>query len=376
MNTELKVAIVHDWIYGGGAELVVEQLHILFPEAPIYTSFVTPEWQQRLDNKVVTGYLQKWPFSKLHRFLPVLRQYWFSSLDLSEYDLVISSSGNGEAKFVRVNKPAVHICYCHTPTHFYWRKYNSYLAHPGFKPAWLARFGLKTLVKPLRRRDYAAARKIDYFVANSTHIQSDIQHYYGKESAVIHPPVHVENFPVRKNPIPESAEPHFITWGRIVRDKRFDIAIEACNKLRLPLTVIGKGPHLNELKKIAGPTITFTGYASHEELVELAQKATAFIFPSEEDFGIAPVEALALGLPVIAYKSGGALDYISEPKTGTFFSEQTPESLAKVLKSFNPGRFKSGELRKTAEEFSAATFRTRFITYVNNVLKEHRESKK
>jgi hypothetical protein len=159
----LRVALVHDWLYGGGAEKVVLELHKMFPDAPIYTSYCTDEWRHNLDNKVITGYLQNWPFSSLRKFLPLLRQRWFRTLDLSEFDIVISSSGNGEAKFVSVKEPAVHICYCHTPTHFYWRHYEQYLRNPGFRPYWLVRLALKVLVKPLRKRDYRAAQKVGYF---------------------------------------------------------------------------------------------------------------------------------------------------------------------------------------------------------------------
>lgn len=153
-SSSLKVAIVHDWLVGGGAELVVQEMHRMFPEAPIYTSYCSDEWRQKLDGKVVTGWLQRWPFSKLRKYLPLLRIWWFTHLDLSEYDLVISSSGNGEAKGVRVPSTTTHICYCHTPTHFYWRHYDQYLRHPGFgicNP--LARLGLRLLVGPLRRWD-------------------------------------------------------------------------------------------------------------------------------------------------------------------------------------------------------------------------------
>ena len=147
-----KIAIVHDWIYGGGAEKVILEIHKLYPDAPIYTSFCSDEWRERLDNKVVTGYLQRWPFSKIRRLLPLLRQWWFAKLDLSEFDIIISSSGNGEAKFVRKSRPdQLHICYCHTPTHFYWRHYDEYIKRPSFRPQWLARLGLRTLVRPLKK---------------------------------------------------------------------------------------------------------------------------------------------------------------------------------------------------------------------------------
>ncbi|QQS18914.1 glycosyltransferase [Candidatus Saccharibacteria bacterium] len=182
-SPKLRVAIVHDWLVGGGAELVVEQLHKLFPEAPIYTSYTTKEWRRRLDNTVITGWLQ--PFGKLRKFLPMLRILYFTRLKLDGYDLVISSSG-AEAKGIKVPKRTVHVNYCHAPTHYYWRRYDEYMKRPGvgvFDP--LARLGLWLFVKPLRRWDLKAAQRPDYIIANSTHIQREILKYYGRESTVI-----------------------------------------------------------------------------------------------------------------------------------------------------------------------------------------------
>lgn len=366
--TKEKVAIVHDWLYGGGAEAVVYELHKMFPEAPIYTSYSTKEWREKLDDKVVTGYLQHWPFSKLRKFLPVLRQHWFRKLDLNAYDLIISSSGNGEAKFVTKRPGAKHICYCHTPPHFYWRKYEEYLKHPSFRPKWLVRLGLRLLVKPLRKRDYAAAQKVDHFIANSTHIQNDIRTFYDRSSVVIHPPVDVEKFSkVKKHS--DSKQQLFIVWGRHVPYKRFDLAIQACNKLKVPLTIIGQGPETENLKRLAGPTITFNGFLSHDELIAEASKASAFLFPGEEDFGIAPVEALALGLPVIAYKSGGALDYIEDGKTGLFFTLQTVESFTNAIQDFEKRKFKAADIRAATEKFSTLSFRECFAKLLRQIEK-------
>lgn len=362
-----KVAIVHDWLYGGGAELVVEELHKLYPEAPIYTSYCSDEWRKRLDNKVITGYLQLWPFAKLRKFLPVLRQHWFKNLNLNEFDLIISSSGNGEAKFVTKKEGATHVCYCHTPTHFYWRKYNEYLKSPSFKPKWLVRLGLKALVKPLRKRDYKAAQQVDYFIANSSHIQNDIKQFYGRESVVIHPPVDTALFKYNKSPSASDEHSGFILWGRHVPYKRFDLAIRACNELAAPLTIIGTGPETPALKLIAGPTVTFTGFVSQEELVKLASTSEAFLFPGEEDFGIAPVEAMALGLPVVAYKSGGALDYITPGESGVFFEEQTTKSLREALKQFDKQKFSAAEITKSAEKFSNHEFQSRVKVFVESI---------
>ncbi len=363
-----KVAIIHDWIYGGGAEKVVEALHHIYPDAPIYTSYCTADWRARLDNKVVTGYLNKWPFTSLRKFLPVLRQHWFANLDLSEYDLVITCTGNGEAKFVKPKDDAKVICYCHTPVHFYWRKYDDYLKNPGFgKLNFLARIGLKLLVKPLRARDYDAAQKIDHFIANSNHIQADIKEFYGKDSTVIYPPINIDMY---KNVNPKMLNKlSFIVWGRHVPDKRIDIAIKACNELGLPLKIMGTGPETENLKKIAGETIEFLGFVSDEELLSQAENASAFIFTSIEDFGISPVEAMSAGLPVIALKAGGALDYVDPGETGEFFAEQNVSSLMSILKDFDPKKYDPKVIKQSADKFSGQNFNKSWLAYVDKVKK-------
>lgn len=359
-DTRPRIAIVHDWLYGGGAEQVVLALHQLYPEAPIYTSYCTDEWRQKLDNKVITGYLQRWPFAQLRKFLPILRQRWFAKLDLSGFDIIISSSGNGEAKFVTTSKDQTHICYCHTPSHFYWRHYQAYLENPGFRPKWLVRLGLKLLVRPLRRRDYEAAQKVDQFIANSTHIRNDIKKYYDRNSVVVHPPVDTEKFSNNEYRISNIEKSGFIMWGRHVPLKRFDLAIKACNQLKAPLTIVGQGPETDNLKKLAGPTITFTGWLSHDDLVTTALQHQAFLFPGEEDFGIAPVEAMSLGIPVIAYKAGGATDYVTPKKTGLFFEKQSVDAMITAIQRFETQRFLANTISQHAEQFSAPVFKASF----------------
>ncbi|MNQ73687.1 GDP-mannose-dependent alpha-(1-6)-phosphatidylinositol monomannoside mannosyltransferase [compost metagenome] len=360
-----KVAIVHDWLYGGGAEQVVEQLHLLYPDAPIYTSYCSPEWRKKLDGVVVTGYLQRWPFAKLRRFLPLLRQWWFKSLNFDDYDLVISSSGNGEAKFVTTKRKTQHICYCHIPTHFYWSKYEEYLAHPSMRPYWLVRLGLRLLVKPLRKNDYKAAQSVDSFIANSTHTQKQIKQYYNRDSTVIFPPVDTSKFSalVTQRSLETPAAPRYIVWGRHVPD----LAIAACNELKLPLTVLGSGPETPVLKNLAGPTVTFTGRVSDEELKHHILKADAFLFPAEEDFGIAPIEALSAGLPVIAYKAGGALDYIHDGINGLFFEQQTTDSLIDALKRHQALTFETRAVTKSADAFSKQQFAQAMSDYLARI---------
>ncbi len=361
----MKVAIVHDWLVGGGAERVVEELHALYPDAPIFTSYCSDEWRRKLDGKVVTGWLQH--LGKMRKFLALGRIWWFSRLDLSEYDLVISSSGNGEAKGVKTRKDAVHIVYCHTPTHFYWRFYKQYLKNPGFgffNP--IARVGLRLLVRPLRSWDYKAAQKPDFFIANSRHIQSEIKEFYGRNSVVIHPPINIKRFQASHGS--KSPRSGFVTASRQVPQKRFDLIIKACNELQLPLTVIGRGPEHNNLLKIAGDTVTFRTNVTDEEMPRLFSGAEAFIFAAYEDFGVTPVEALATGTPVIAYKKGGALDYIQPGVNGEFFDVQSVPSLCAALQKFNAQNYSEKTIRESAVQFSDEVFKESFKKFVKKVI--------
>jgi len=359
-----KVAIVHDWLVGGGAELVVEQLHELYPAAPIYTSYATKEWRKRLDGKVVTGWLQ-W-LGPLRKFIPILRIWWFTHLKFDGYDLVISSSGS-EAKGIKVPKGTVHINYCHAPTHYYWSRYDQYMKQPGFGAFdWLARIGLKLLVRPLRKWDYKAARRPDFIIANSTHIQHEVKKYYNRDSTVIHPPIYIERFQKSENQ--KRKRQGFLIHGRQTPYKRFDIAIEACNLNEQLLTVSGDGPDHARLRKLAGHDITFLGKTSDTVAEQEFASAEALIFPGLDDFGITPIEAMASGTPVIAYRGGGALDYILPGKSGEFFDEPTPESLAKVLKNFKPERYSHPAIAVFAQRFSRENFKKAMLRYIEGVL--------
>lgn len=359
---ELKVAIVCDWLTGyGGAERVVLELHNMFPGAPIYTSQYDSKkinWFEDAD--VRTTWLQKLP-KGLRKFLPVLRAWSFGQLNLKDYDLVISASG-AEAKFVKVKKPAIHINYCHSPTHYYWIRYDEYIKNPGFGALnWLARLGLKLLVGPMRRWDYKAAQRPDFIIANSNFTKDNIKKYYGRDSVVIFPPVDTERF----NSAKTLKRYGYITAGRQTPYMRKDLAVVACNQLNLPLAVIGVGPEHDKLVKLAGPTIKFFTDVTDQDMPVYFSQVKAFIFPGLEDFGIVSVEAMAAGTPVIAYKAGGALDTVIAGQTGEFFGEQTVESLMNALKNFKPENYHATRVAAHADRFSQETFHKnikRFLT--------------
>jgi glycosyltransferase involved in cell wall biosynthesis len=360
---KLRVAIVHDWLIGGGAELVVEQLHQMYPDAPIYTSYCTDTWRQRLDGKVVTGYLQH--LGKLRKYIPFLRIWWFTRLKFRDYDLVISSSG-AEAKGIKTGRNTLHVNYCHAPTHYYWSRYEEYMAHPGFgifDP--LARLGLYLLASPLRRWDLTASQRPDVMVANSTHIQADIMKYYHRDAEVVFPVVNTERF--RRH---QSATKHssFLISGRQTPYKRFDLAIEACTNLGLPLTVIGDGPDNAHLRKLAGPTVTFLGRAPDDVQEKVFAESAGLIFPGLDDFGITPVEAMAASTPVLAYQGGGALDYVVPGKTGEFFTSPTATSLRASLQKFDPSAYSQQGLQAKAAEFTPEVFRTRMQAVIDTAL--------
>jgi glycosyltransferase involved in cell wall biosynthesis len=374
-KSKLKVAIVCDWLLGtGGAERVVYILHQMYPNAPIYTSQYDDNpkvwygYNWFSDADIRTTKLQSLPKS-LKKFLPVLRAIVFPRLDLSEYDLILSVSG-AEAKSVHKRPGALHINYCHSPTHYYWFRFDEYLKHPGFPfgTNWLARIGLRILVKPLRIWDRHAAKSPDIMIANSTHIKEMIKKYYRRDSVVIHPPVDIDRFKIKGTPPTRHG---FVVAGRQTPYKRIDIAVAACSNLKIPLVVIGNGPMHKKLEKMAGRSVTFLTAVSDEDLPKHLQSALALIFPTNtEDFGVTPIEAMAAGTPVIAYSKGGPRDYIIPNKTGLFFDRLSASSLAKVIESFNPDRFNHGKIEQFSENFSIDVFKKNMKTLIEDSLKE------
>ena len=363
----MKVAIVCDWLTNvGGAEKVLLRVHQLYPDAPIYTSQYDPkgiDWFKDAD--VRTGKMQKYP-AKLRKFLGPMRQRYFNKLDLSEYDLVISVTG-AEAKSVNVPN-GKHICYCHVPTQYYWGMYDAYVKNPGFgllNP--LVRFFFRLFVGPLRRADLKAAQKPDYFVTISEYAKEQIKKYYGRDAVVIHPPVEIKDF---KSKGVEKKD-YYVVTSRQVNWKRIDLAINACMMTQRYLTVIGEGPENKRLKKLAAGSkhVKFLKLMNKEKLAGYLAEAKGYIFPSLEPFGIAPVEALAAGCPVIAYGEGGACDYVKDGKNGILFEEQTVKSLAEAILKFEKMKFDRTKIPQTADGFDEKRFDKELTDFVNEKVK-------
>ncbi len=367
-----RVAIVADWLTNmGGAENVVLALHEAFPDAPIYTSVYTPETMPAFEDlDVRTTHLQNLsaPLRKFHKFFPMLRVRAFRKLDLSEFDIIISSS-SAEAKQVRKTRPdQVHICYCHTPIRYYWSHYAEYKKDPGFgKLNWLVRLIMPLMIPSLKKADYAAAQKVDIFIANSSEVQKRIKQYYKRASTVIHPPVDVNRF----EPARARGE-YYVALGRQVPYKRIDLAVAAATQLGIQLRVYGNGSEHKHLVAMAGPTVRFFtdrfGDASDIAVATALSRAKGYLFPAEEDFGIVQVEALAAGAPVIAYAKGGTLDIIQDDESGVLFRHQTVASLVAAIKKAEAATFLPGTLRRKAKRFDKGLFITKIHKIVSDQL--------
>lgn len=357
----MKVAIVHDYLNQmGGAERVVLALHDIFPDAPIYTSIYDPKRVdaafQKMD--IRTTYMQNFPFVMKHHqpYLPFYPMA-IESLDLRGYDLVLSSS-SAFGKGVLTRPETLHICYCHTPMRWCWN-YDEYVERE--KLGKVARFVLPFLVSRMRVWDQTSAMRVDEFIANSPVVAERIRKYYRRDAVVIPPPVETSRFPF--NPDLQTGD-YFLILSRLIPYKRIDLAIEACNRLQLPLAIIGDGRDVARLRGLAGPTIRFLGRLPDAEVVQYYQHCRAFLFPGEEDFGITPLEAQACGRPVIAYGAGGALGSIVEGVTGEFFRQQTVDSLVEVLTRFDEKRYDPTTIRKHALAFDTPHFCQRIREFV------------
>jgi glycosyltransferase involved in cell wall biosynthesis len=348
---------VHDWLTNqGGAERVLWALHRAFPDAPIYTSVHDPEAFPRFAEAGVdvrTSFLQRWPMARRrHQLYPVLRTMAFESFDLCDADVVISSC-SAEAKGVITRPDTLHVCYLHTPTRYYWSDHHRYAADPGFgRLDPLVRLAMPFFAHHMRMWDLAAASRVDQFVANSAFVAQRITKYYRRQATVIHPPIQLGRFEI----VAAGPEEFFLVAGRLVPYKRAELAVRACRELDLPLVVAGVGSELGRLRAMAGPRTRFLGRIGDGQLASLLGRARALIHCAEEDFGLLPLESMASGRPVIAYGAGGVLETVREGVTGTFFPEQTVESLQDALRRFPDMHFDPFELRAHAARFDEAPF--------------------
>lgn len=360
----VKIALVHDWLNQyGGAELVLEALHDLFPESPVYTSMYARESMPAAYQKwdIRTSFLDRVPLVKRHH-QPFLALYplAFEQHDLQGYDLVISNS-SAFCHGVLTRPDALHVNYCLTPPRFVWN-YPQYAARE--RLGRVTRLLLPPLVSYLRNWDAVAAQRVDRFIGISAAVQQRIRKWYRRRSALIHPPVDVGKF----QPVGSGAvEDYYLIASRLIPYKRVDLAVRALTELGRPLVVAGAGRDRRALEKLAGTNVRFVGRVSDEELASLMARCRAFLFPGEEDFGIAPIEAQAAGRPVIAYGAGGALETVVEGQTGTFFHEATWESLSAAVEAFDVQGVDPLAIRAQAERFDKAVFCRKLSAFVEGV---------
>ena len=370
INSGMKVAVVHDYLaQAGGAERVAATLHSLFPESLLYTSVydakATLAYFQGIP--IATSFLQRWPLSsqRMHKFALPLYPTAFEHFDFQDYDLVLSSSSSF-AKGVITPPKTCHVCYCHTPARFAWRQHE-YLSQS--RRGRLMSFLLRGMLGHLRSWDIESAQRPDYYIANSYNVAQRIRKYYRRDvAAVIPPPIDTERYaPVS----PCEVGPHFLIVSRLVGYKRIDLAVEACTRLNLPLRIVGTGPDLAGLKRLAGPTVEFLGRLSDREVAAEYARCKALIFPGEEDFGMTPLECMASGRPVVAFAAGGALETVMDGETGVLFPEQTVDSLAAALRSVSGLEFESAVLLRHASRFSVSVFKDRMTRFLDGAMDQH-----
>lgn len=364
----MKVALVQDWLTElGGAEKVFKQILDLYPDADIYTLVYNKEVLKKLDineKKVTASFIQNFPFSKTkyRNYLPFFTMA-IESFDLREYDLVISSS-YCVAKGVLTTSTQKHICYCHSPVRYAWDLHHQYLEEANLKKG-LKAFIVKYFLHKLRIWDIASLNRVDQFVSNSNFIKERIKKVYNRDSITIYPPIDIDEFEYH-----HAKDDFYITCSRMVPYKKIDLIVSAFSKmLDKKLIVIGTGPDYNKIEKLATSNITLMGYQTFAVLKDHIQRAKAFVFAAEEDFGIVPLEAQAAGTPVIAYRKGGALETVIDEKTGVFFNEQNEESIIEAVKRFEiiESHFNTKDIRENAEKFSPFSFNDKFTKLIESL---------
>ncbi|NME82452.1 glycosyltransferase [Clostridium sp. SM-530-WT-3G] len=357
----MKIALVHDWLpFMGGAERVLSNFIELFPGAPVYTTICNRE---KIDSpikeaKIITSHLQKNKKEiKNHRRLFPFMMTAIESFNLNEYDVVLSDS-SCIAKGVITPPSTLHICYCHSPMRYAWEFSHEYAEKMAGKGGIKAKL-LRHFLSFVRLWDNVSADRVDYFIANSENVAKRIRKHYKREAIVIHPAVRCNLFELS-----DIDEDYYLMVGRLQEYKRVDIAVQAFNKLGLPLIIIGDGPDRVRLESMAKSNVKFLGRKSDQEIKDYYSKCKAFIFPGEEDFGITPLEAMASGRPVIAYKKGGALETVVENMTGVFFEKQSSDDLIDAVNRFYKMEFDKKVIRTHAEKFDESVFKEKIKKFI------------
>lgn len=369
----MKIALVHDFLKEyGGAERVLEGLHEIYPEAPVYTAFYSPKHLGKFAEKfkgwdIRMTWAQKIPWiTKLYSPLRLLTPLFWESINFSDFDVVISSTNVYGAKGIITKPTTIHICYCHTPPRFL---YGYPTALGWEKHLWGRVIGL-LMNHTLRQYDFLAAQRVDYFIAGSKNGQERITKFYRRDSEVIYPPVELPHLQTKGL---DNKGDYYLCVGRLAAAKRIDLAIEACINLDVPLKIVGTGREEDRLRQDFGGRgkIEFLGDVSDETLSDLYQGCKALIFPAvEEDFGIVPVEAMSFGKPVIGFNSGGVKETVIDGKTGILFGESTVEFLVSALKKFTTMSFSKEECKKQAEKFSKESFKQNIKQFVEDKWEE------
>lgn len=355
----MKIALVHDYLsQDGGAEQVLRAFHEVYPDAPIFVLFHDRNKITAFDNTDVR--------ESFFRFLPFgkTKYQWYLPLmpiaterhNLHEFDVVLSST-SAFAKGILTRPETLHISYCHTPTRYLWTDTHEYIAD--LKYSWFVKMLLPRLIHKMRLWDKMSVDRVDYFIANSRTVAQRIAKYYRKESDVIYPPVTLPAWVPK-----ETTGDYFISGGRLVPYKRFDILVSAFNRSGLPLVIFGDGPELERLKESARSNVTFVGRISDEEKFLLLRNARAFLHPQVEDLGITPLESMAVGTPVLAYGVGGVTETVIPGVTGEFFMEQSWEAVFDMVLQFDPKKYDPQVIRARAEQFAVERFKQRIAQYV------------
>jgi glycosyltransferase involved in cell wall biosynthesis len=346
-----------------GGEKVIEALCEMYPQADIFTHVYVPEMvSDRIrQHRIIPTFINALPRAAgmYKAYLPLM-PLALEQLDLRGYDLIISSE-SGPSKGIIAPSHALHVCYCHTPMRYIWNMYHEYRKSAG----WVARLMMPSLTHYLRMWDVTSAARVDSFVANSATVARRIHRYYGADSIVIHPPVDTNAFSIAA---PSELEDYFLMAGELVSYKRPDLAVRAFNEMKLKLVVIGGGEMVDEIRRLAGPTVTVLGAQPFGVLKQHYARCRALIFPGEEDFGMVPVEAMASGRPVVAFGRGGATETVAKGTSGVFFEEQTVEAISSAVRSLASIEIDPEKIAAHASQFGRDQFFQKMRAHIDGLL--------